>query len=197
MNLLIVYCHPNPESFNAALLRTAREALQARHEVKVIDLYAENFDPVMTREERAAYLDNTALIAASVQPHIDLLRWAEGIIFIYPTWFYGVPALLKGWFERVWLPGVAFLPPPRKGATARPGMQHIRLLIGITTSGSPWWWLRWMRDPGKSFLMRGIRAICAPLCKTRWLQLHSMNNVTRADCERFLARVHKTLQAIR
>ena len=196
MKLLIIYCHPDPGSLNAALLKSVQAALTGRHEVKVIDLYAEQFDPILTLEERTAYLDNTALIAARVQPHIDLLRWAEGLVFVYPTWFYGVPALLKGWFERVWLPGVAFLPPARKGATARPGMQHIRLLIGVTTSGSPWWWLRWIGDPGKAFLLRGIRAICAPLCKTKWLQLHNMNNVTLADRERFLARVTKTFRAI-
>jgi NAD(P)H dehydrogenase (quinone) len=194
LRTLVVYCHPDPASFNAAVFQTAREALvQAGDEVRCIDLYAERFDPVMTLDERAAYLTNTGLIEARVQPHVDAIRWAECICFIYPTWFYGPPAMLKGWLERVWLPGVAFLPPPKKGARATPGMRHVKRLIGITTSGSPWWWLRVMRDPGRALFTRGLRALFAPSCKTVWLQLHNMNNVTQQDREAFLRKVRLRL----
>lgn len=197
LRTLIIYCHPNLESFNAAVFKTAVEALgKAGHELRIIDLYAEGFDPVMTREERDAYLTNTALIEARVQPHVDAIRWAQCLCFIYPTWFYGPPAMLKGWLERVWLPGVAFLPPPKKGSRAVPGMGHVRRLIGITTSGSPWWWLRLMRDPGKALFTRGLRALFAPSCKTIWLQLHNMNNVTLADREAFLRKVAQRLAAL-
>ena len=60
-----------------------------------------------TREERIAYLDNPELIRERVKPHVEALLWAEHLVFVYPTWFHGPPSMLKGWLERVWLPGVA------------------------------------------------------------------------------------------
>ncbi|MFO1245361.1 MAG: NAD(P)H-dependent oxidoreductase [Ramlibacter sp.] len=197
MKTLVVHCHPNPDSFNAALYRAAVEALRtAGHELRCIDLYAEGFDPVLTREEREAYLPNPGLIEARVQPHVDALKWAEQLVFVYPTWFYGPPAMLKGWLERVWLPGVAFLPPPAKGKPAVPGLRHIRRLTVVTTGGAPWWWLKVMGDPGRKLFVRGLRALFARNCRTIWLQLHNMNNVSRDECAAFLARVSRTLGAI-
>ncbi len=196
MKTLVVHCHPDPESFNAALYRTACEALrEAGHELRCVDLYAEGFDPVLSREERLAYLPNPGLIEARVQPYVDALRWAEHLVFVYPTWFYGPPALLKGWLERVWLPGVAFLPPPARGRRAVPGLTHIRRLTVVTTGGAPWWWLVLMGDPGRRLFTRGLRALFARDCRTTWLQLHDMNNVGEGDRAAFLARVDRRLRA--
>jgi NAD(P)H dehydrogenase (quinone) len=194
---LVVYCHPNPESYNAALYAAACDALQeAGHELRRIDLYAQGFDPVLTREERHAYLPNPGFIEARVQPHVDALRWAQHLVFVYPTWFYGPPAMLKGWLERVWLPGVAFLPPPSKGKPAVPGLRHVQRLTVVTTGGAPWWWLKLIGDPGRRLFTRGLRALFARNCKTTWLQLHNMNNVSRTDCDAFLAKVSRTLGAM-
>src|SRR5690606_10965424 len=103
MKTLVVHCHPNPASFSHALYETTLEALQPRHEVRAIDLYAEGFDPTLSCEERQAYLAQTELILARVRPHAEALQWAEHLVFVYPTWFHGPPAMLKGWLERVWL----------------------------------------------------------------------------------------------
>jgi NAD(P)H dehydrogenase (quinone) len=137
------------------------------------------------------------LIEQRVQAHVDALKWCEHIVFVFPIWFYGPPAMLKGWLERVWLPGVAFLPPPNKGATAVPGLRHIRYLTVITHGGSPWWWLKVMGDPAKKLFTRGLRAIMAKNCTTTWLQLHNMNNVSRADCAAFITQVTTRLKAIK
>jgi putative NADPH-quinone reductase len=197
VNTLVVHCHPDPESYNAALYRAACTALEAGgHALRRIDLYAEGFDPVLSREERRAYLPEPALIEARVQPHVDALRWAEHLVFVYPTWFYGPPAMLKGWLERVWLPGVAFLPPPAKGRRAVPGLRHVRRLTVVTTGGAPWWWLQLMGDPGRKLFTRGLRALFARDCKTTWLQLHDMNNVSPTDLGAFLGRVGRTLRAM-
>ena len=100
MKTLVVHCHPNPDSLSAALYRTAVESLtHAGHELRATDLYAEGFNPTLSREEREAYLVNPQLIEARVQPHVDALRWAEHLVFVYPTWFYGPPSMLKGWLE--------------------------------------------------------------------------------------------------
>ena len=197
MKTLIVYCHPNPQSFSAALYARTIDTLKARgDELRSFDLYAENFQPILTLEERNAYLTIPGLIEARVQPHVDALKWAEHLVFVFPIWFYGPPAMLKGWLDRVWLPGVAFLPPPQKGKAAVPGLQHIQRLTVITHGGAPWWWLKIMGDPARKLFLRGLRALMAKNCKTTWLQLHNMNNVTRADCDGFLAKVTTTLKAM-
>ena len=197
MKTLIVYCHPNPQSFSAALYARTIDTLKARgDELRSFDLYAENFQPILTLEERNAYLTNPGLIETRVQPHVDALKWAEHLVFVFPIWFYGPPAMLKGWLDRVWLPGVAFLPPPQKGKAAVPGLQHIQRLTVITHGGAPWWWLKIMGDPARKLFLRGLRALMSKKCKTTWLQLHNMNNVTRADCDGFLAKVTTTLKAM-
>ena len=192
MKTLVIYCHPNPDSFNAAIYRTVQQQLSANgHALRCIDLYAENFDPVLSCEERIAYLADPALLRTRVQPHVDAIAWAEHLVFVYPTWFYGPPAMLKGWLERVWMPGVAFLPATKKGGLATSGMRHIRRLSVVTTGGAPWWWLQVIGNPGKRLFTRGLRSLFAPRCATTWLQLHSMNNVTQQERERFLVKVAK------
>ncbi|MBI5719032.1 MAG: NAD(P)H-dependent oxidoreductase [Burkholderiales bacterium] len=198
MRVLMVYCHPVEGSFNAAVRDRALAVLRsAGHEVELVDLYREGFDPVLSTAEREAYLADTAWVVARVQRHVDLLMRTEGLVFVYPTWWYGPPAMLKGWLERTWLPDVAFTVPKKKGERAGPGLRHIRWLCCITTSGSPWWWLQLIRDPGRMLFVRGVRALMARRCKVTWLQLFSMNNVDEGDLKRFLERVGRTLGAVR
>ena len=201
LRTLVVYCHPNPESFNAAVFRTVCQVLQGQPGVatdvfRAFDLYAEGFDPVLSREERAAYIDNPALIEARVQKHVDAMRWAQHLVFVHPTWWYGPPAVLKGWLERVWLPGVAFKPPAKKGQITEPGLRHIERLTVITTGGAPWWWLKVIGDPHKKLFTKGLRVLMAKNCKTTWLQLHDMNVVSAAERAAFLTRVQKKLKAL-
>lgn len=197
MKLLVVFCHPDPASYGAALRDTALQALrEAGHELRLLDLYAEGFDPVLSRAEKRSYLPDTAQNIAGVQAHVDALRWAEGWIVIYPTWFYGPPALLKGWLDRVWLPGVAFTVAKAKQRRIGGELQNIRLFVGITTSGSPWWWLKLVGDPGRSLFMKALRPLYARGCRMKWLQLYNMNHATDADRAGFLARVRTVLAAL-
>ena len=198
MKTLVVHCHPNPQSFNAALYAASCDALRrGGHELRTVDLYAEGFEPVMSAEELAAYVGNPGLIEARVQSHVDALRWAEHLVFVYPVWFHGPPAMLKGWLERVWLPGVAFLPAARKGDKTAPGLRHVRRLTVVTSCGAPRWWMWLVGDPNRRVFSRAIRALCARLCRVTWLQLHDMNNATDQDRAAFLARVSRTLEALR
>jgi len=87
MRVLLVYCHPVAESFAAALHRVALEALaEAGHAVTDVDLYAENFDPAMTRQERLDY-HNTARNERTVQRYDDQLAAAEALVLVYPAWW--------------------------------------------------------------------------------------------------------------
>lgn len=197
MRVLIVFCHPSEQSYGAALFARARRTLEAAgHEVEVIDLYREGFDPVLSSEDWNVYLSETDSLIARVQRHVDALRRAEALVMVFPTWMYGPPALLKGWMERVWLPGVAFEVPEGKKKRARGLLTNIRSFTAITTSGSPWWWLRLIRDPGRSMLTRGYRVLFHPRCRVRWLQLHDMNHASDRDRQRFLARVERRLARI-
>jgi putative NADPH-quinone reductase len=197
MRLLLVFCHPDPQSFGAALRRTAAEALRsAGHELREIDLYAQGFDPVLSPAEKATYLSDTQRNIQGVAAHVEALRWAEGWVVVYPTWFYGAPAMLKGWLERVWLPGVTFTVATAKKRTIGGELRNIRLFVGITTSGSPWWWLKVIGDPGRSLFMKGLRPLYAKGVRMRWLQLYDMNHVTQPEREAFLARVRRTLEAL-
>ncbi|MEM8623173.1 MAG: NAD(P)H-dependent oxidoreductase [Pseudomonadota bacterium] len=189
MRLLVVHCHPDPQSFGAAVRdRVLAGASRAGHEVDLMDLHAEGFDPVMSCEERRGYhtpVENERPVAA----HIARLRAAEGLIFVYPTWWYGQPAMLKGWLDRVFVPGVAF-EMPLPGQPIRGGLKNIRLVGAISTLGSPWWWWTFaMRAPGRRILLTGVRAICNPRARTFWLALHGMDSATDAQRTRFLDRV--------
>jgi NAD(P)H dehydrogenase (quinone) len=197
MKTLVVHAHPNPDSYNASLFRLAVDTLtKGGHEVKTIDLYAEGFDPVMTLEERRAYLDCPDWLVARFQDHITKLKEAEHLVFVYPTWWNGMPAMMKGWLDRVWLPLLTFEPAQRKGDMARSHMRHIRRFTVVTHGGSPGWWLKIIGDPHRKILMRAVRVLFAVTCKARWLQLHDMNTVTLDDRQRFSAKVQRALASV-
>lgn len=195
MRVLLVYCHPDPESFTAAVRAAAERGLAAGgHEVRVADLYAEGFDPVMSRAERAAYHtagDNERPVAVE----IERLRWAEALVFVYPTWWYGQPAMLKGWLDRVWIPHVTFsMPSATKPITRK--MTNIRLLAVVTTLGAPRWWWALVGAPGRRILMTGIGMLCHPRVKRCWLALHGIDTASAEARAGFLTRVETTLRQL-
>jgi NAD(P)H dehydrogenase (quinone) len=196
MRLLFVHAHPVPESLNGALCRAAVETARERgHEVRLIDLHAEGFDPVMSAEERRAYPE-AGPPPDDVAAHVEALLWAEGLILVYPTWWYAQPAILKGWFDRVWRPGIAFsIPTP--DAPLRGALTNIRLIGVITTLGSPWWfWTFLIGAPGRRIILRGLRYCTAPRTRTFWLALHEIDTAEAPALARFIARVRARIARI-
>lgn len=193
MRVLVVYCHPVPESYCAAIRDTAVEVLKGRGwEVRLLDLYAENFNPVMSCEERRSYNDRAPNDPA-LKPHFELLSWAEAILFIYPTWWYGLPAMLKGWFDRVWATDIAFKLPVGKGGI-KSLMSHVTKVGVITTCGAPVWWSVVVGQPGRKTILRGMRALCAKRCKTFFLAHYLMDASTPKTRAGFLAKVRARLE---
>jgi NAD(P)H dehydrogenase (quinone) len=191
MRVLVVYCHPVAESFAAAAHATVLQALRAAgHEVTDVDLYAENFDPVMSRQERLDYLD-TQRNERLVQRYDDQLVGAEALVLVYPAWWYGMPAMLKGYFDRVWLPGVAFdVQPDGKVSTER--LQSLRRIIVVTTYGGSWWLVRLViGDPARKLIGRALRALCARNCKVTWFVHYDMDRAKPRDLARFLERIRR------
>jgi len=191
MRVLIVHSHPDPDSYNASLCRTVAETLtRGGHELRVIDLYAEGFQPVLSREGWRAYED-AARNADGIEDHVAALRWAEGLIFVYPTWWYGLPAMLKGWLDRVWTPGVAFTLP--KDGPIAPSLTHIRKLGVVTTCGASWWLTQVVGAPGRNLMLRGCRLLMAPRCKRLYLAHYRMDASTPQSREKFRARVARAM----
>src|ERR1700722_14396761 len=189
MRVLVIYCHPVAESFAAAAHRTLLEALiEAGHEVTDVDLYAENFDPVMSRQERLDYLD-TDRNERAVKRYDEQLAAADAIVLVYPAWWYGMPAMLKGYFDRVWLPGVAFdVTPDGRVLTER--LQRIRRIVVVTTYGGPWWMVRIaLGDPARKIVSRAVRALCGRGCRGEWYIHYNMDRATPRRLSRFLDRI--------
>jgi putative NADPH-quinone reductase len=194
MRVLAVLCHPDPESYTASLWRDALAALAAAgHETRRIDLYAEGFDPVLSREGWRAYLD-TGRNAEGIEAHVAALRWAEALVLVYPTWWYGLPAMLKGWFDRVWLPGVAFELPPE--GDIRPALRNIRVLATVTPCGASWGLTQLVGAPGRSLVRRGLRMLLAPRCRTLWLAHYRMDTSTPESRARFRERVVRAMRRL-
>jgi putative NADPH-quinone reductase len=192
MRVLLIHAHPDPDSYNAALKRAAVAALSPRHEVREIDLYAEGFQPVLTRQEWRDY-EKGVPETGPVAEHVTALKWAEAMIFVYPTWWYGLPAILKGWLDRIWLPGVAFSLPAE--GDIRPTLTHIRKLGVITTCGASWWLTQIVGAPGRNTLLRGCGFLMARGCRKVFLAHYSMDDSTPDSRARYLARVTRAMEA--
>ena len=191
MRVLVIHSHPDPESYSAALRATVMEGLAAAgHETRLIDLYAEDFDPVLRRGAWRDYED-ALLNARGLDDHVQALAWAEAVVFVYPTWWYGPPAMLKGWLDRVWLPEVAFTLP--RDGPIRPKLTHIRKLGVVTTCGATWWLTQIVGAPGRNLLLRGCRFLMAKGCRTVFLAHYAMDSSTPESRERFRRKVEKAM----
>lgn len=194
MRALVVYCHPRPQSFTAAVRDVALDGLRdAGAEVRLIDLYAEGFVPAMTSDEHARYEDET-LNQQGIEAHVADIKWCDTLIFVYPTWWYGMPAMLKGWLDRALVPGVAFEMPTAENATIRPGLQHIQRLGVLTTCGASWWLTRFIGAPGKRTILRGVRLLCARRCKTLYAAHYLMDSSTPESRAAHLATAARKVQ---
>ena len=193
MRVLVVYAHPVETSFNAALHTRVVETLRATgHAVDDCDLYAEGFQPCLSREERVGYHEvgsNTAPVAG----YVERLRAAEALVLCFPVWNFGFPAILKGYFDRVFLPGVSFdLADGRVSAR----LTHIRSLAAVTTYGATRLRAVLAGDPPRKLVTRALRANMGLKTPVTYLARYDMNRATRTDCEAFLGRVTRAIAAI-
>ena len=186
---LVVFCHPKPDSFTGAVRDMVLDRLAARGaEVRQIDLSARGFDPVLARAEWEGYLDTPAN-RAPVAEDVASLQWADTLIFVYPTWWYGLPAILKGWLDRTMLPDVAFLMPDGVNRTIRPNLTHITRLGIFTTCGASWWLTAFIGAPGRRTLTQGVGLLCAPRKRRVFAAHYLMDSSTPESRARHLAKV--------
>jgi len=190
-----ILAHPLPDSFAAAVHRTAVTALRAAgHEVVETDLYAEGFEPALTPAERGLYY--AAYDTSAVAPLVERLRWSEALVLSYPHWWFDMPAMLKGYFDRVWAPGVAFRH-DRDGGRIEPLLTGLKHVAVLTTFGSPWWVAElYMRNPARRILKSGLLSACAPQARFHYLALYDMDRATAPKRARHLARVEAAMRAL-
>ena len=192
MKVLVLYAHPVETSYNAALHRTIVERLTAKgHTVDDCDLYAEDFDPRLTRAERLAYHDTQTNIE-SVRGYVERLRRANALVLSFPVWNYGYPAILKGFFDRVFLPGVSF---ELVDGQARPFLTHIKRVSAVTTYGGSRFRAMLMADPPRKLVMRLMRATARPTTPISYLAHYSMNVSTDRSREAFMQKVAAHMDA--
>jgi NAD(P)H dehydrogenase (quinone) len=197
MRVMVLHAHPVEESFNHALYNTVLETLQANgHHVDPVDLYAEGFDPVMSREGRLGYHEIPENITPDLKPYVDRLMAAEAVVIVHPVWNYGFPAILKGYFDRVFMPGVSFIleggDGPDKGKLV-PNLRHIKKVAFVTSYGGDRWrsWL--MGDPPRTMAFRWGWITFGGWRPPTYLALYDMNNVTPDGRAAFLAKVKRVL----
>jgi putative NADPH-quinone reductase len=193
MKCLVVVAHPLPESLCCGLAASAVEALRAAgHEVWLEDLYRDEFAAALTAAERASYYGRP-YDSSAVQPRIDRLVSAEGLVVCFPTWWFGFPAILKGWFDRVWAPGATYDHADDFGPI-RPRLRNLRRTLVVTSLGAPWWvdWLV-LRRPVRRVLKTAILGACAPACKFDMLTIYKAERLRRTQVERLSARMKAKL----
>lgn len=154
----------------------------------MIDLYAIGYRPAMTEAERRAYETESPVLDPLVADHAEMVRRAEILVFVYPTWWSGLPAMLKGWLDRTLVPGVAFVLDP---ATQRvqPGLTHVRHLVGISTYGSPRLYVAIVNDNGRRTINRTLRLATRFRARTTWMAHYSTDTSDPVERSAFLDRI--------
>lgn len=190
MKVLVIQAHPHAESLSAALCDSVERGLAVGpHEVRVRQLYEENFDPCLSLDEWRGHRDPPET-KTQLAAYFDDLRWCEALVFIYPTWWGAQPAILKGWMDRVWAHGVAW-DLPDGASRLRPLLRNVHRIVTVTTHGSKWRVNALQGVPGRRIINRSLRIICHPRCRTKWLALYGADTKSEAKGSAFSLRVEK------
>ena len=191
MRILYLYAHPLPESFHAAILKEALAGLAAAgHTVDLCDLYAEGFEPMLSAAARRDYHD-TDRNQAGLEQYVARLRAAEALVVQFPVWSFGPPAILKGYFDRLFMPGVAFDISDPANVTQLLG--NIRKIAGIATYGRPWWNALYLVDPPRTLVTRYLRRVTGGAARTEFHALYHMNVASEAQRVAFMAKVRAAM----
>jgi putative NADPH-quinone reductase len=193
MRILVLYAHPVETSFVAALRKQVVDSLGSRgHEVDDCDLNLEGFDPVMSRQDRIDYKD-TALNRKRVAPYVDRLLAADALVLVFPVWNEGFPAILKGFLDRVFLPGVSL--EVKADGSYNPSLRNITKLATVCTYGLDRFHTMLAGDPPRRVVKRTLRSLVGPHASCDYLAHYDMNHTTPERRARFLSKVKDVFEA--
>lgn len=186
----IIYAHPYEQSFNHAILQRVRELLESKGEAyKLIDLYADGFNPAYTKEELALFNQGKALDPL-VLHYQEILKKTGRLIFIFPIWWADMPAIVKGFEDKVFLKTLAYNPTPTgiKGC-----LTQIREVVVITTSTAPTWYLKFFCGNviGKTMIGHTLKGI--GVGSGRWINFGGMDKSTAQARQSFLDKLSDKL----
>jgi len=195
MKCLVVTTHPLSKSLCGALTEHVVNKLTSmNHEVVLEDLYAVNFDPLLTAAERESYYTGT-YDASNIPDQVDRLQEAEALILLFPTWWFSFPAMLKGWFDRVWGPGIAYDHASDLGPI-KPRLDNLRKVLVITTLGAPWWVDRLiMWRPVKRVVKIALLGACARKSTLNYLSLYKSEKLSNENVAGFKHKIDKILNS--
>jgi NAD(P)H dehydrogenase (quinone) len=190
--ILVVSAHPLADSLSGALKTAVVGGLEeAGHTADVIDLYVDEFAPSLSAAERTSFVQPGYAPPPDTAAYCDRLLAADGIVFVFPQWWFGMPAILKGFVDRVFVPGVAFDPDP-KGGRLIPRLDNIKSFDVVTTTGSPRWITElYMRNPVRRQISKGISRVCCRNARFQMLSMYNLDKATRTECDKFLTVVRR------
>jgi NAD(P)H dehydrogenase (quinone) len=193
VQVLDLYCQPLADSFHAAIRAAALNALKSgRNAIDLLDLYAEAFQPVLTADERRHYFDSPRN-QVGLEIYVARLKAAEALVLQYPTWCFGPPAMLKGFFDRLLIPGVAFdMPDP---AHSKPTLDNLRKIVGVVTYGQPWSAAFWIGDGPRKTVTRFLPWFTNNRAKTKCYALYNVAESTDGTRRAFIARVESAMRS--
>jgi len=195
MRALLVVSHPSATSYTKAMAAAARRGLErGGHDVEELDLYTMRFQPAMTKAERDAYHGVDPMVDPAVQLSAALVKRADVLVFVYPTWWGGLPAMLKGWLEKTMVPGVAFVFDAEN--KVRPGLQTVQRIVGISSYGSKRPYVMLVNDNGRRVLLRALRLNTGWRTRRTWLPFYGIDTSTEDERIAFLDRVERAMAAL-
>jgi NAD(P)H dehydrogenase (quinone) len=193
LRILVIFSHPSRESFCASILDEVLNELQSEgHKAELLDLYAEKFDPVMPRAEWLAYEGPGS---DEIKYYADQIRQSDGLIWIFPTWNYGLPAILKGYVDRIWKPNVAFRLDQSRNIVFDT-FDNLKFFVVATTYGAGWLANTFVGNPCKRVLSRCLRRHFSPECKFVWLALYGLDQPSPERLDRFLRKVREAVRSL-
>lgn len=197
MKVLVVSAHPSNESF-VGTLRTAvlEELTHMNHEIRHHDLYAEEFNPVFSAYERLNHVGDVEMKLQNLpdlRVHVQDIQWAEALVLVYPTWWSGQPAILKGWIDRVLMNEVAWVL-PEGAARIRPLLTNIRKVVVVTTHGSSKLVNSLQGESGKRTAFRSIRLMFHKRTRCHWIGLYGLDRIPHRKRDTLITNVRRRIR---
>jgi len=187
MRILIIYAHPYPGSFNHAILKTVTDTLQnSNHDYEVIDLNKENFNPVLTEEELKVYSQGKYL-DPTVGEYLEKIKNSDHLILIFPIWWGGVPAILKGFFDKVFLKKETY---EFKGLMPIAKLKNTSATVISTMNAPKIFYSFWLKSPIKQTVIRSTLKLCG-VKKVKWFKLARVVSVSNAKRRKMLNKIKK------
>lgn len=193
MRVLVIFAHPLNASFLGAAHLRVVEALQNRgHDVDDLDLYAEKFDPLLSAKQMRSYVD-VKLNTREVESYVERLRAADALALVFPVWFDGLPAIMQGYFQRVFLPGVATVIDDM--GLFHPNLRNLKRMAAVCAYGETRADVARKHDPPRRFVRDNIGVLIDPAGRFDYLAIYGMDSSTAARRTAFLGRVSRAFAA--